>query len=427
MRSYWSHRLHFQPVAHRAIGLFHLAIRVVSESDFRPIRRVSPFPNVDLVRTFLRSWWTQPSAPDNPGRVWWDKWLVVVVMLSAVLEGVLRPDVVWRPFAIVVAIAVAFTLLWRRTHPLTVIAMVFGAMIVFGIVTLINPDWEFGLYTMGFLLILPYSLLRWGAGREGIIGLGFIWTTYLLTIPIAVDLGEIIGGGIVLALPAVIGAEIRAWSNRRNRQEEQIRLLERAQLARELHDTVAHHVSAIAVQAQAGKATAANNPDAALTALSVIEEEASRTLHEMRTMVGALREGEAPDLGPRRGIGDIEQLANGAGKSPPVGVEMLGNLNDLQPAVDSALYRLAQKSITNAKRHARSATSINVKVAEEGSQVRLTVEDDGAQLPLPTDPGFGLIGMEERAKLLGGTFEAGPKQGGGWKVTALLPKNEAQR
>ncbi|MGB7860604.1 MAG: sensor histidine kinase [Acidimicrobiia bacterium] len=375
------------------------------------------------MRSFLRSWWTQPRAPENPGRVWWDKWLVTGVVLSAILEGIFRPDVLWRPFAILMAVSLALTLLWRRTHPLIVVAIVFGTTISLNVLLLIDPEWELGLFTMAFLLLLPYSLLRWGSGREAIFGLGFIWLTYVLTIPVANDLAEIIGGGIVLALPAVIGAEVRAWHHRRSRQTDQIRLLERELLARELHDTVAHHVSAIAVQAQAGRALAQTDPKGALETLSTIEEEASRTLTEMRTMVGALRHGEEPDLGPQRGVADLNRLAVTAPDAPPVEVEILGELQNLQPAVQSAIYRLAQESITNAVRHAREATKVSVEVVEEDSQVRLTVRDDGSHAAHPADPGYGLIGMEERATLLGGTFQAGPMPSGGWKVVAVIPKN----
>ncbi|MEO6628750.1 MAG: ATP-binding protein, partial [Aquihabitans sp.] len=186
----------------------------------------------------------------------------------------------------------------------------------------------------------------------------------------------------------------------------------------------AHHVSAIAVRAQAGRVVASTDPTAALDALVVIEEEASRTLAEMRTMVGALRHGKEPDLAPQRGVADIEHLANDPGDRPQVAVELSGDLDGLLPSVDTALYRLAQESITNAIRHARHATRVLVSVRGEPDCVRLTVGDDGD--PGAFDPrslsGYGLIGMAERAKLLGGTLEAGPNRNRGWTVHAVLPR-----
>ena len=198
-------------------------------------------------------------------------------------------------------------------------------------------------------------------------------------------------------------------------------------MARELHDTVAHHVSAIAIQAQAGR-TAASRPDAAVDALGAIEEEASRTLAEMRAMVGALRQGEEPELAPQRGVADIHRLARGAGEGPRVDVELAGDLDGLRPSVDAALYRLAQESITNAVRHARHATRIDVRVTGDNDDVRLTVRDDGDG-PSGADwsLGYGLVGMTERAMLLGGTLEAGPGADGGWTVNALLPRNGRPR
>ena len=209
----------------------------------------------------------------------------------------------------------------------------------------------------------------------------------------------------------------------RLREIDQVKLRERQQLARELHDTVAHHVSAIAIQAQAGRTVAAARPDAAVRALEVIEEEASRTLAEMRTMVGVLRDGDEPDRAPQRGVADIERLARDAAHGPRVDVELSGELDALRPSVEAAMYRLAQEAITNATQHARHATRIDVHVAGEEDCVRLTVCDDGdAGSADRSQSGYGLVGMAERAALLGGTLEAGPGPGKGWTVNAVLPR-----
>ncbi len=192
-------------------------------------------------------------------------------------------------------------------------------------------------------------------------------------------------------------------------------------LARELHDTVAHHVSAIAVQAQAGGVVAAIQPEKAAEALAAIESEASRTLAEMRAMVRLLREEETADYSPQRGVTDLPDLASADG-TPTVEVSLNGSLGRLAPPVDAALYRLAQESLTNAVRHARSATRVEIDVRREGDTVRLRVSDDGQSQPGPApEPGFGLLGMAERAHLLGGSLSAGPGPEGGWVVEAVLP------
>ncbi|MDP9145344.1 MAG: sensor histidine kinase [Actinomycetota bacterium] len=380
------------------------------------------------MRNALRSLWREPRAPDNPGTLWWDRWLVFGLVVSAILEGILRADVGWRLLSTVMAVALAFTLLWRRSHPLQVVAVSFGLVAVLNAVVLIGSYETFGLYTTIYILLLPYALLRWGSGREIMIGLIIMLIGFTTGIGVDVaDVGEGVAAFVFAISPALLGATVRYRSYARSRDRDRAVLREREQLARELHDTVAHHVSAIAIQAQAGQILASDNPDAPRKALRVIEEEASRTLAEMRAIVGALRRGDEPELAPMPGIADIERLVPGTGEQPRVEVELSGGLDDITPAVDAAIYRLAQESITNALRHARHATSVEVSVSNQGQLVRLTVRDDGEAIHTGTEPGFGLIGMSERAKLLGGTLEAGPGPVRGWVVTAVIPKNGKNR
>lgn len=318
-----------------------------------------------------------------------------------------------------------FTLLWRRTEPLVVVAVAFGVGSVSSIIALIGAADPVGLDTTAFVVLLPYSLFRWGAGREAVIGLAIM--LFALVVGVSADFTGVVDAifaGVFLLFPAALGVAVRYQDKARARGMDQVKLLEREQLARELHDTVAHHVSAIAIRAQAGRVLAASDPAAALEALIVIEQEASRTLAEMRAMVGALRQGEEADLAPQRGVADIERFTNGTDEGPHVDVELSGNLDGLPPSVDAALYRLAQESITNAVRHARHATRIRVAVQGEDDCVRLTVGDDGdaGAFDPRSASGFGLIGMAERAKLLGGTLEAGPNRNRGWTVHAVLPK-----
>ncbi|MDQ5832953.1 MAG: histidine kinase [Actinomycetota bacterium] len=374
-----------------------------------------------MVRNAVRSLWAEPRVPNPPTRVWRDWALVAVLVPLAVLEVILREDLVWRPVALVLGAAPVFTLLWRRTHPLVVVAVAFGAQTLADAATLFGADESAVLYTTAYVLLLPYSLFRWGSGRDAAIGLAMILVGLFIS---DTGLDLVIAIGFFL-FSAALGAAIRYQASSRLREMDQVKLREREQLARELHDTVAHHVSAIAIRAQAGRTLAAADPNAAVDALEVIEEEASRTLAEMRTMVGALRQGEEPDLAPQRGVADIERLARSAGDSPRVDVELWGDLDDLKPSVEAAIYRLAQESITNAVRHARHATRINVWVVGDDRCVRLTVSDDGdaSSLSASASSGYGIAGMTERAKLLGGTLEAGPSRDRGWTVDAVLPRN----
>jgi signal transduction histidine kinase len=379
-----------------------------------------------MLRDAARSLLAEPRAPDPPARVWRDWALVGALVPVAVLEGVLREDLVWRVASVVVALALLPTLLWRRTHPLATVVAAFGLLAVVHAASLATGvDWV-GVDTTAFVVIvlLIYSLLRWASGRHAVIGLA-VFSILVLLGGRDAPASTVVQGGLFMLAVAAVGVAVRYQSNARSRGMDQVKLLEREQLARELHDTVAHHVSAIVVRAQAGRVVAASDPAAALDALAVIEDEASRTLAEMRAMVGALRHGEEPDLSPQRGVADIERLVTVNGARPQVDLELSGDLDGLRPSVDAALYRLAQESITNALRHARRATRIHVTVSGDDDCVRLTVGDDGdaGAFDPRSASGFGLIGMAERAKLLGGTLEAGPNRNGGWTVQAVLPRD----
>src|SRR5262245_12005148 len=336
-----------------------------------------------VLRDAVRDLWEEPSAPHAPARVWRDWVLVAALVVCALLEGLLRSDVVWRPVAIGLAIALPVALLWRRTHPLAVIAVVFGAVFVIDVVVLVvGPGEPVGLYSMTFLVLLPYALLRWGSGREIVIGIPIILAVYVVAVTSDyTGLVDSAAGFVFLMFPAVLGASVRFWATSRERELEQVRLRERELLARELHDTVAHHVSGIVVRAQAGRVVAATDPDAAVEALEVVEEEGSRTLEELRLIVGALRDDGDPDLAPQHGVSDIERLVRGMPGHPHIEVELSGGLDDLRPSVGAAVYRIAQESITNAVRHARHATRVVVTVSGEQDCVRVTVHDDGEPAP----------------------------------------------
>ncbi len=385
------------------------------------------------MRDTVRSLWAEPRAPQPPPRVWRDWVLVAALVPTALLEGVFRDDVVWRPVSLLLAVALPGTLLWRRTHPLGVVMVAFGAIIVVTIAGLIAADGPVGLNTMAFVVLLPYSLVRWGSGRE--IGVGLVFFLVALVLGLAADkpgVGDAVAGSIFLLFPATVGATVRYWTSSRHRELDQVKLRERAELARELHDTVAHHVSAIAIRAQAGRVVAASDPDAALEALGVIEQEASRTLAELRIMVGGLRDDGAAALTPQPGVADLERLTQSVGDGrvgdrPRVQVDLSGDLDDLKPVVGAAVYRIAQESVTNAVRHARHATRILVRVAGDADSVHLTVSDDGESGPAARGlTGYGLVGMTERATLLGGSFKAGPGPERGWTVDAVLPRRGTQ-
>ncbi|NUS02708.1 MAG: sensor histidine kinase, partial [Nonomuraea sp.] len=319
------------------------------------------------MRGLLRSVWREPRPPDPPVRVWRDWVLVGVLGPAAVVEGVLRPDLPWRVIATTLTVALVPTLLWRRTRPLLMAAIVFG---VTTLAPLLMHGQSLETYSLAFVIILLYALFRWGSGRETVIGLaGGLVSICLSLVSGRMTAGEIVPAFAVMFSAVALGVAFRYRAGARLRELDQVKLLEREQLARDLHDTVAHHVSAMAIRAQAGLATAASEPGAATDALRVIEAEASRTLAEMRAMVRVLRRNEQVELTPGRHVDDLRRLAGRPRVGPSVEVEIADGLGDLPPSVGAALYRIAQESVTNARRHARHATHIAVRVAADDASV----------------------------------------------------------
>ncbi|MFA9430381.1 sensor histidine kinase [Egicoccus sp. AB-alg2] len=389
----------------------------------------------------MRSLLAEPRPDQPPVPRWRDFALVAGLLASSAIEVAVRDGVSWGPARVSFVALLAVCLLRRRARPLGAVAVMWSAVGVLAALALLGVDttaYELNSYV--WILVLPYALVRWGSGVEVATGMAIVLAAGVLGFasdpPTAEDA---IGGSVALAFPAVLAASTRFRAMARRRELDEVKLREREQIARDLHDTIAHHVAAITIQAQAGRAVAARAPDRAVEALAVIEEEASRTLEEMRSMVGVLRDREGREdphgsdvreapTAPRPGVGEIPALARVGGDWPRIEVALRGELEDLSPTVDAAVYRLAQESITNAVRHARHATRVEVVVEGDADAVRLTVRDDGDVRTgdRGVRQGYGLVGMTERATLLGGTLSAGPGADGGWTVRAVLPRAGAR-
>lgn len=381
-----------------------------------------------MVTVALRQILAEPRVPNRPGSDGRDRMFVVVVLAVALVEIALRTDLAPLPLTIGLGFLPLTSFFWRRSHPIAVVAVTFLGHFLSEAVTTssLSNGYSAMLYTTVVVATLPYTLFRWASGRECVIGTIIMLVVHFPSRSTGVDtVIEFAAAVLFILFPSALGAAMRYRTSSKAHETGQVKLREREQLARELHDSVAHHVSAIIIQAQAGRAVADTNPAAAQQTLETIEQEAKRTLSEMRSMVAALRTSDRPDLAPQQGIADIQHLARASGDKPYVNVQLAQGLDNLRPLVSAALYRLAQESVTNAFKHSRHATSVNVSLEAEGDFVRLTVQDDGDPVSLGQSGtwGYGLIGMTERAKLLGGTLRAGPKTGRGWLVEATLPRN----
>lgn len=235
------------------------------------------------------------------------------------------------------------------------------------------------------------------------------------------DLGPV---GLVVLVIVIAGATAAAdylrWLDRLAvRAGAAARQQERLSLARELHDTVAHHVTGIVVQAQGALAVGRDRPDVALRALEAIEASGGETMHAMRRLVGTLREGEVP-LAPAAGAQQLRELVAEAERTGPP-VRLLLDDTELPDDLAPTVYRVVQEALTNVRRHAPTATVVEVRVTRWERGLEVCVCNDGGADPASGPEGFGLVGLRERARALGGVLRAGPGDGGGWEVRVWLP------
>ncbi|MFI9309150.1 sensor histidine kinase [Streptomyces triculaminicus] len=235
-------------------------------------------------------------------------------------------------------------------------------------------------------------------------------------------------------LTAVVGAYsliLRGHDAQRVRDMAAVRTAERLELARELHDLVAHHVTGIVVQARAARFTALEGPAAADT-LERIETSASQALGAMRRLVGILREGEA-ETEPVAGLPEVRELTEEFTRTgPPVALYIEKGMESWLPGeVAAGVHRVVRESLTNIRKHAADATAVRIGVRGVPEGVELRIADDGKRAAGLSEQarggGFGLVGLAERAKALGGRLHAGPVPEGGWQVTALFPVDRERR
>ena len=341
-------------------------------------------------------------------------WVLLALGLS-ILEVFLRPELSLSQPRTWVALALPLTLLARRHLPLAMVAIAFGAQLV---LDLLGPD-RVGTpeypNAIGFLLLLPHALHRWGRSRE--IWVGTLIVGAVTAASLAIDRSPLPD---IIAITAILTAAM-AWGTTgrlRDRAEAlamaHAKSRERERLARELHDTVAHHVSAIAIRAQAGQALASLKPEAVDEALRVVEAEAQRGLAEIRSLVG---DGAPSDEA------DLEQLAQSG--PPRVTVTKRGDVDALSPLVAETLFRIAREAVANARTHADDVSEVTIEMAESDPGVQLTIANDGAKLHREVTPGYGLRGMRERAELLGGSCTWSARPRGGFEVQVSLPMRES--
>ncbi len=196
---------------------------------------------------------------------------------------------------------------------------------------------------------------------------------------------------------------------------------ERARIARELHDVVAHSLSVMVVQAQAADRVLEGEQPSAREALRSVHATGRQALVEMRRLVGLLREDAELELAPQPGLGRLDELvAQMRDAGLPVELKIEGDQRALTSGVDLSAYRIVQEALTNVLKHAGGARAC-VAVRFGADEVELEVDDDGGGPHNGTDGGHGLVGMSERVALYGGTLDYGAHEGHGFRVRARLP------
>ena len=364
-----------------------------------------------------------------------DAVLAIVVFLAAVFVATEEPnqDFDIRTFddlstiAVLIAAVASGALYWRRSRPLVVLGVTLAGS---------AASMAIGYPEGGFAVIFAvYSAGRYADNdRWNYIGLGA--AAALVGLGEFLDdvvLGELAFGLFVMFLVWYIGRRIRFRGERaeqleREQTAEARRAVaeERTRIARELHDVVAHRVSLMTVQAGAAKTVAADDPEGALQAMEAVEQAGRQALDELRHLLGVLRpDAEVEVLGPQPGLADVPRLVEQLGEAGlEVSLTIDGGQTDLPARVDLFAYRIVQEALTNVLKHAGSHARTEVRVGTDNHGVEIEVLDNGHGATILPRSGHGIVGMRERALLLGGSLDTGPRPGGGFQVVAYLPIGE---
>jgi len=277
-----------------------------------------------------------------------------------------------------------------------------------------------------------YGLAAWTTTRWFVIGLAFFVVSDSLPEAVSSDhkSGTVYLFTLVTAIVMVLVRRVLGDRDRRLRLAERERDLvareavveERARIARELHDAIAHDVSLMVMQAGAERRVLDTGSTSTSEVLQTIEHVGRGALTEMRRLVGMLRSNDGDELAPQPSLADLPRLVGQVTEAGlPVELEVLGERRELPLGIELSAYRIVQEALTNALRHAGDARA-TVRVRYGADQLELEVVDDGAGVAEPVaSGGHGLVGMRERVALYGGRFDAGRKGDRGFTVRVVLP------
>jgi signal transduction histidine kinase len=334
-----------------------------------------------------------------------------------------------RPQLGVAALAATLPLALRCRHPLVVFAVVNVSLET---IKQISPDFD----DRGtvFVVVGVFALYSVGANARG----AQAWIAAALVVFVTALFitddgdrfmwGDVVFGAFLTGGPWLAGVMMRVRRSRESRlerekaQAEAAIVEERRRIARELHDVIAHAIAVVVVQARGGRKMLAHDPGDSRRAFDAIERTGEQALGEMRRLLGLLRESDdelsrAP-LPSLARIADLAEQVRASGLAVEVDIE--GEPVDLPPGVDLSAYRIVQEALTNALKHAGPAQA-RVRIHYGAESVELEILDDGRGKGSGNGTGNGLVGLRERASIVGGELAAGPRPGGGFAVRAALP------
>ena len=347
----------------------------------------------------------------------------LVTVVSAVVEDSQSSDQSITAFGWAMLALQIVPLVWRRRAPLIVVGLTLAGALAYGVRPLPDPTIMFGpalaLYTAAAhrtrRQYLPLALAVMVVAAFGI------------AFGDESDAADVTVGYFVGVTAWVVGDMVRTQRERaallvarRDEAVQRAAAYERVRIARDLHDVVAHHVSVIVVQAEAAQEVLAARPEQAGAAMATVADTARSALTELRRMMGVLRSDAT--TAPQPDLAALDELAEVVRRAGlPVTLRRTDPVPPVDPVIGLTTYRVVQEALTNVLRHAPGATRADVDVAVDDHALLVTVSDDGPPVAAPGSTGLGLVGMRERVGVLGGTLDAGPCAGGGFRVRARLP------
>ena len=439
------------PTENRSTGSRGAGVRA-RLNRFNPSRNNVPQINIPGMEEVLDPK-LDDGRPADTERAWWGDVTLTLIMAVVTIAPYLVSLVEWpRPeyiAALLSSMVMVASLPMRREHPLLMMTLVaIGAAIQFFFV-------PFPVLSIFVVPIASYSVARWVDGHQSrwVLWVGAVGSVigpmrWIPTIAAGYDpssgtpwvllvLAMTVCAGLVLT-PYAVGRRLRESALIDSQQrivkaqryrailaerEQQARVAEertRNEIARELHDIVAHSLSVMIVQAEGGKALATKKPEKAPEVLETIAETGREALLEMRRIVGVLRQDTDAEFSPSPSLAEIPDLVDKSGVK--VELKVTGKEPVVSQALGLVVYRVVQEALTNVLKHAGPSAHATVTLAYSPTAIYVEILDDGYGAAVQGDGrGHGLQGMRERVTSMGGQLSAGPRKEGGFRVMAKLP------